>query len=137
MKQVYQEELGISLPSAWIMCRLMRCDGVTQNDLASAARVDASMITRLVKEMESEHGWIRRERDPEDNRLVRVYLTERGRERARGLAGRIAELDGRITRRLDDDQLQRLREMLRTLEATAAEDYESRVSRAAPEEETG
>ena len=122
LKRAYEAQLGISPLAAWILTLLCQRDGLTQNELTGIVRVDPSMITRTVKEMEHEEGWIARRRDPADNRLMRVYLTERGRARADGLAERLAAVERRLTRDLGDRQVEELRAMLRTLEATARGD---------------
>ncbi|MDP9380635.1 MAG: MarR family transcriptional regulator [Chloroflexota bacterium] len=123
-KQVYSAELGVSALGAWILSLLCRHDGLTQNDLTSRMHVDASMITRTVKELESERGWISRERDPRDNRLVRVYLTPEGRERAYGLREQVSAIEQRLSRDLNSEQIEQLRGLLRTLEDTARRDHE-------------
>ncbi len=119
LKRAYEADLGISPLAAWILTLLCQRDGLTQNELTGIVRVDPSMITRTVKEMEGEQGWIDRQRDPADNRLMRVYLTDQGRQRAHGLAERIAVVERRLTRDLSERQVEELRAMLRTLEETA------------------
>lgn len=123
-KQVYAQELGISPLGAWILSLLTDCDGLAQNELTSTMRVDPSMITRTVKELESEYGWISRARDPRDNRVVRVYLTPEGRERAHRLGEQVAGIERRLTRRLSPAQVDQLCALLRTLEDTARRDHE-------------
>jgi len=43
-----------------------------------------------------EAGWVTRQRDPEDNRLVRVYLTEQGRAKERSITEQFMKLHGTI-----------------------------------------
>ena len=51
----------------------------TQKRLTDLIEVDPGSITRQVKRLEAE-GYIRREDDPRDNRLTRIFLTARGRQ---------------------------------------------------------
>ena len=51
----------------------------TQKQLIELIEVDPGSITRQVKRLEAE-GLIRREDDPRDNRLTRLFLTARGRQ---------------------------------------------------------
>jgi len=51
----------------------------TQKRLTDLIKVDPGSITRQVKRLEAE-GYIRREDDPRDNRLTRIFLTARGRQ---------------------------------------------------------
>lgn len=124
-KQAYTAELGVSALAAWVLSLLAHRDGRSQHELTEAMRVDASMITRTVQEMEGEHGWIRRERDPRDNRLVRVYLTDSGRERSAGLSECVAAIEQRLTRDLTPEQVQELGRTLRILEIAARPDQEA------------
>ena len=124
-KQAYTAELGVSPLAAWVLSLLAHRDGRSQVELTEAMRVDASMITRTVQEMEGEHGWIRRERDPRDNRLVRVYLTDSGRERSAGLSECVAAIEQRLTRDLTPEQVQELGRTLRILEIAARPNQET------------
>ncbi len=126
-KQAYTTELGFSPLAAWILSLLAHRDGRSQHELTKAMRVDPSMITRTVQEMEGEQGWIRRERDPRDNRLVRVYLTASGRERSAGLSECVAEIEQRLTRDLTPQQVQDLGRTLRVLESAARPAQEALV----------
>jgi MarR family transcriptional regulator, organic hydroperoxide resistance regulator len=118
-KHAYTAELGINAAVAWMLSLLAEQDGRTQHELTTTMRTDPSMVTRLIQEMEREHGWIRRERDEQDNRLVRVYLTEAGRDRAHDLAGRVGALEARLTRNLSGEGVRTLHTLLQTLEETA------------------
>lgn len=118
-KAAYEAAIGMSPPEGWLLAILAGRDGLTQNELAGMVHVDPSMVTRIVKELEGTRGWIRRERDPADNRLMRVYLTDEGRARTSGLADRAMALERRLTRALSDEQARGLRRMLGALEEAA------------------
>ena len=124
-KQIQEKEIGINGLVAMVLLQLMQQDGITQNYLTSCTRVDPSMITRIVKELEQERGWVRRERDPQDNRLMRVYLTDEGREQAQILPAKVAAVEQRLTRNLTEQDLQELRRILGRLEETVRQDYEN------------
>lgn len=125
IKQAMEAEMGVSVLTSRIMLILANQDGATQNYLTSCMGVDASMITRTVKEMENELGWVHRERDPEDNRLMRVFLTEEGKHQASKLPRRAKELEKRLTRNLSQNELEQLRHYLQVLEDTARLEYEN------------
>jgi len=52
---------------------------LTPGELAQRIGVETPTVTRAAQRMEAT-GLVRRIPDPDDARLVRVYLTERGRE---------------------------------------------------------
>jgi MarR family transcriptional regulator, organic hydroperoxide resistance regulator len=58
---------------------LWREDGLTPGELARRIGVETPTVVRGVGRMETAGLVVRRD-DPRDGRLVRVYLTDRGRE---------------------------------------------------------
>jgi len=124
IKQVMEKEMGVNMLTARIMLLLARQDGMSQNQLTGCIGVDASMITRTVKEMEKELGWVRRERDSQDNRLMRVFLTEKGQGFAQIIPQKTKQLEQRVTQKISQADLTQLRVYLHVLEDTARYIYE-------------
>ncbi len=54
-------------------------DGICQREIADALRISRARVTAIVQALEKA-GAIRRERDENDGRLTRVFVTEAGRE---------------------------------------------------------
>ena len=75
-----------------ILARLARADGINQAELVRVSRMTPPSISAALKNMESE-GLIFREKDKDDQRITRVYLTEEGRQ--------IEENNYRIIREVD------------------------------------
>ena len=79
------EPLGLTHPQYLIMVALWEADGpLTVKELVLALTLEAPTLSPVLKRLESA-GLVERQRDPRDERLVRVSLTERGdalRERA-------------------------------------------------------
>ena len=74
MKGAFEREIGVSASTWFSLTLLAEKDGMSQGELSQSFEVDPSRVTRLAKRLERE-GLLRRERDPEDNRVVRMYLT--------------------------------------------------------------
>ena len=70
---------GVHAGQQFILECLWREDGLTPGELAQRIGVETPTVTRAAQRMEVT-GLVRRIPDPDDARLVRVYLTERGRE---------------------------------------------------------
>lgn len=121
-KQAYAGSLTLPPAAIGILAVLAEHDGLTQQELTTILRIDPSMITRTVKELERERGWIRRARDPLDQRLMRVSLTEEGRTWAVELPRRAREIEQRLLRDLDADERATLQRLLRALEDAARRD---------------
>lgn len=122
--QAYTTQLGLSTTTVRILAILGEQDGLAQQELTKYLHLDPSMVTRTVKELEQERGWIRRERDPVDQRLMRVYLTPAGRVQAQELPGRAKALEEHLLRGMNEEEREYLRQTLRTLEETARRDHD-------------
>lgn len=72
-------EHGLTFAQAAVMSRLWFEDGLTQSQLLDQVGMDASTLTGLLQRM-TRQGLLRRSRDRTDRRVLRVYLTPRGRE---------------------------------------------------------
>ena len=121
MKGAFEREMGISAGTWFTLALLAREDGMSQGELSQRFDVDPSRVTRLAKRLERE-GLLRKERDRGDKRVVRMYLTNKGRGLIGGLSGRRERFDQRIGAVLSPEELKELRRMLGVL-ADSAEDW--------------
>ena len=79
--RVYQpllNKLGLTYPQYLVMVLLWERDGHTVGELGERLSLESNTLTPLLKRMEI-LGYIKRTRDPADERRVNVRLTERGR----------------------------------------------------------
>jgi DNA-binding MarR family transcriptional regulator len=111
MAAMVERETGVSARKWFVLSMLNKEDGISQGGMCQRFGLDPSRLTRIGQALERE-GMIRRERDPEDNRVVRMYLTEKGRGMLRHLPGLGEELGRRIRETLSDEELKELRRML-------------------------
>ena len=72
------EALELTYPQYLVFLVLWETDGITVKALGDKLFLDSGTITPLVKRLEA-RGLVRRERDKQDERQVRIYLTEEGR----------------------------------------------------------
>jgi DNA-binding MarR family transcriptional regulator len=97
MMAMVERETGLSAPKWFVLVVLRKLDGTSQGEISQLFEVDPSRVTRIGQSLEGD-GLVRRERDPEDNRVVRMYLTEEGRRRLR----RLPVLNRRMEERIQD-----------------------------------
>jgi DNA-binding MarR family transcriptional regulator len=104
------DELGLTYPQYLVLCVLWEGDDQTIGGIAARLDLEPSTITPLVKRLE-QAGHLGRQRNPADERQVRVKLTVQGRalrERTRTLADalyrksgmtadQVADLNRRVT----------------------------------------
>lgn len=96
MLATIERESGVGGMKWFLLTVLGRRDGLSQGEFVREHEIaDPSRVTRTAQALEAE-GWIRRERDPEDNRVVRMYLTEEGR---RVIEERLPRVNQEIERR--------------------------------------
>ncbi|HLI89121.1 MAG TPA: MarR family transcriptional regulator [Ktedonobacteraceae bacterium] len=71
-------KLGLHTGQEMLLLQLWNEEGMTQSQLAACMGVEPPTATKMLQRMENA-GLIERRPDPEDARISRVYLTERGR----------------------------------------------------------
>jgi DNA-binding MarR family transcriptional regulator len=72
------DKIGLTYPQYLVMVALWSKDDQTVKDLGQTLFLDSSTLTPLLKRLEGA-GHLTRTRDPEDERQVRVGLTNEGR----------------------------------------------------------
>jgi MarR family transcriptional regulator, organic hydroperoxide resistance regulator len=72
------DKLGLTYPQYLVMCVLWEGDDQTIGGIAARLDLEPSTITPLVKRLE-QAGHVVRQRNPSDERQVKVLLTEQGR----------------------------------------------------------
>ena len=110
MVATIERESGVAGMKWFLLTVLARRNGLSQGEFTQEYEIDPSRVTRMAQSLESD-GFIR-QRDPEDNRLVRMYLTEDGREVLRKLPEINDELRRRVHSVLSEEQFEELRRML-------------------------
>jgi MarR family transcriptional regulator, organic hydroperoxide resistance regulator len=77
--RLVDEDEGVHPGQLFCLRVIANHDGITQRDLAVELHVARPSVTRMVQAMERA-GIVERRDDERDQRLTRVYLTDRGRE---------------------------------------------------------
>lgn len=76
--EVALNKLGVHTGQEMVLLQLWIKEGIPQSQLAAHMEVEPPTATKMLQRMERA-GLIERRPDPEDARVSRVYLTERGR----------------------------------------------------------
>ena len=114
MLRAFERDTGVCAPRWFILSMLAEEDGLSQGEVCRRFEQDPSRITRLAQGLANDR-LIRRERDPEDNRVVRMYLTDEGRELVGGFPDRLVAFERRVRRAVDDAELRELWRLLGAL----------------------
>jgi DNA-binding MarR family transcriptional regulator len=108
------DRIGLHRAQVNVLCRLFAQDGMTQSEIAEQLSVQGATITNMLQRME-EAGLVTRRRDPDDNRLVRVYLTEMGRKQERAITEQAMRVEQAVFEGLNASERALLRRMMRRM----------------------
>jgi DNA-binding MarR family transcriptional regulator len=105
------DRIGMHRAQAMLLCKLFSHNGMTQSEIADQLSVQGATVTNMLQRME-DAGLVTRHRDTEDNRLVRVYLTEAGRERERSINEQFMQLQEAVFQGMSEAERVLLRRLL-------------------------
>ena len=104
------EQLGLTYPQWIAIVALWEQDSQTVSELGTKMFLESNTLTPILKKLES-MGYLRRQRDPADERQVRVSLTDEGRRlREKGMHMNLVKSTG-----LAEDEFARLQKSVVTL----------------------
>jgi DNA-binding MarR family transcriptional regulator len=110
------KEYGLT-PTQYNVLRILRgagAEGHPSGEVADRMITREPDITRLLDRMEAK-GWVHRRRDPEDRRVMRVWITLAGRELTDRLDRPTAEVQRHCLGHLGDAKLAELSDLLGTI----------------------
>lgn len=82
MRRDYSEslrELNLYVGQENLLYRLWLGDGITQMQMCEHLNCEPPTVTNMVKSLE-QNGFIYRKRDEQDARVMRLYLTDKGKD---------------------------------------------------------
>jgi len=107
----FMDQIDMRRAQATLLCWLFVQDGMTQSEIAEQLSVQGATVTNMVQRME-EAGLVTRRRDMDDNRLVRVYLTDAGWEKERSITEQYLKLQKAIFAGIAEGEQAELRRLL-------------------------
>ncbi len=106
-----EREAG-TLPLKLLILSIVRKkEVVSPGEICRRFSLDVSRVTRLTQSLEME-GLLKRERDPQDRRYLRLSLTEEGQKFMRSQQAFIQEEFKRRLEGLSDEEIEQLERML-------------------------
>lgn len=89
-------------------------EGISQKELSEWLYISKSTTAKAVKNL-IDHGYVRKEKDPEDKRYDRLYLTEKGKQISARMNETFMEVVEITTRRLSPLEIKQTTELLRKI----------------------
>jgi MarR family transcriptional regulator, organic hydroperoxide resistance regulator len=111
LSDTLMDQIAMHRAQSTVLCKLYLQNGMTQSEIAQQLAVQGATVTDMLQRME-EKGLVVRRRDSEDNRLVRVYLTDEGREKERSITEQFMKLEGTVFSDFDESERNTLRQLL-------------------------
>jgi DNA-binding MarR family transcriptional regulator len=107
-------EHGLRLGQDHLLAALWRSDGQTPGEIATAILVTTPAITKGATVLEK-LGLLERRADDQDNRLVRLWLTEKGRALQKPVQETRLQVEERLARALSSAEMEALMHSLEKL----------------------
>ena len=104
-------QLGLHTGQEMLLLRLWSEEGIPTSQLAAAMGVEPPTTTKMLQRLEH-RGLIERRPDPEDARISRVYLTQRGRALEQPVLGVWKQLEVQTVAGLSPTEQALLRRLL-------------------------
>ncbi|MDN4618128.1 MarR family transcriptional regulator [Paenibacillus sp. PsM32] len=108
-------ELNLYVGQDNLLARLWLGDGITQMQLCEHLRCEPPTVTNMVKTLE-QNGVIYRKRDEEDARVMRIYLTSKGKELEEPVRLKWKRQQDKLLQSISDEERLILRDLLKRME---------------------
>ena len=110
-RRATEDVLGIKLKQLITLEILARNEGCLQQELGATLMVDPNNCVLLLNELD-DHGYVERQRDPQDRRRHIVVITPAGMKALMKAEAKLEELEVEVLRNLDADDRTQLRDLL-------------------------
>ncbi|MCY9091021.1 MarR family transcriptional regulator [Bacillus mojavensis] len=118
MRRNYSEslrELNLYVGQDNLLSRLWLGDGITQMQLCEHLKCEPPTVTNMVKSLE-QNGFIYRKRDEEDARVMRIYLTDKGKELEEPVRMKWNEHQEKLLQSISAEERLILRDLIKRME---------------------
>ncbi|CAN7629040.1 MarR family winged helix-turn-helix transcriptional regulator [Peribacillus frigoritolerans] len=118
MRRDYSEslrELNLHVGQDKLLARLWLGDGITQMQLCEHLKCEPPTVTNMVKTLEL-NGFIYRKRDEQDARVMRIYLTDKGKELEKPVDFKWKQQQEKLLHSILPEERLILRELMKRLE---------------------
>lgn len=108
------EAVGLPASYRMFLFHLHHGDGLTQLELARRVKQSPPSVSVTLQKMERD-GLLRRQTDEQDQRTIRVYLTEAGRELNERNHDAMLEVDNRLINGFTQEEQESFKSMLKRM----------------------
>jgi len=120
-------DMGLTRSQWWVLTHLYREDGLSQTELAELMEIEKPSLGRLLDRLEAKN-WIKRDNDPKDRRVNRVYLTIDVKPMVREMRQHASDVRQQALAGLSDNQRELFVDTLLKLKENLQEPDESQAT---------
>jgi MarR family transcriptional regulator, organic hydroperoxide resistance regulator len=124
----YLDQMGLYRGQAILLITLSRHDGMTHSEIAERLQISPAAATKVIKRLEQAQ-YLRRQPDPRDERVSRLYLCDEGHAALKEIFRSFADLDCMTFAGLNEEELAQFRELLLRVQANLQRGQESDAPR--------
>lgn len=96
-------DVGVGSGQFMFLLELYQKDGISQEELSERLNIDKGTTARAIKKLE-EDGFLFRERDKNDKRAYKIYLTNKGNYVKQPILDALKSWEDIITSRLSNEE---------------------------------
>lgn len=96
-------DIGVGSGQFMFLLELYRKDGRSQEELSEILSIDKGTTARAIKKLEDD-GFLYRERDENDKRAYKIYLTDKGNDAKQPILDALKSWEDIITSRLSSEE---------------------------------
>jgi DNA-binding MarR family transcriptional regulator len=119
--RVHMEKIGLHKGQGFALIHLWHHEGIPQRELSRAMHISPASVTNMLQRMERD-GLIARKRDQEDQRVVRVFLTDKAKAMRKEAQTVFHQMEAELSSIYTDKEKATLRRLLMKLHDRFAPD---------------
>ncbi|WP_454191098.1 MarR family winged helix-turn-helix transcriptional regulator [Paenibacillus sp. Marseille-Q7038] len=119
MRRNYSEslrELNLYVGQDNLLYRLWLGDGITQMQLCEHLHCEPPTVTNMVRSLE-QNGFIYRKKDEQDARVMRIFLTDKGKELEKPVESKWREQQEKLLQSISTEERRVLRQLMQQMES--------------------
>lgn len=103
----YMDQINLFRGQGMLLKFLSRHDGITHSEIAEKLEISPAAVTKVIRRLE-EQNYLKRQPDPKDDRISRVYIQPEGKKVADDILSIFNQLDDHMFQGFSEDELEQL-----------------------------
>jgi MarR family transcriptional regulator, organic hydroperoxide resistance regulator len=103
----YLDQIGLFRGQGMLLKFLVSHDGLTHSEIAEKLEISPAAVTKVIRRLE-EQDYLKRQPDPKDDRISRVFIQPEGQKVADEIRNIFFQLDDRMFQGFSEEELEHL-----------------------------